>query len=124
MNPFDIVNSITFTKECLQISEKDYNAYLVNRSLSYHQDTTHLANEMNGRWDSIPPLSQYEFLRSSVRPRKRFSKWHKDIKPPHLEEVATYYGMSLREARLVLSSLSEEQLQIIHDKLHHVGVRK
>jgi hypothetical protein len=124
MNPFDIVNSISFTKECLLIDEKEYNAFLINRALSYHQDTAHVANEMNGRWDSIPPLSQYEYLRLSIRPRKRFSKWHKETKVPYAEDIAKFYGMSVREAKMSISALSEEQLKEIHEKIQHVGVQK
>ena len=42
MKPFDFINAITTTKEDLfkdPIANKDYNAFLVNRGLSYFQDT-------------------------------------------------------------------------------------
>ena len=46
MNPFDYVNSINDIKKNLmvgtendELAEKDYNAFLVNKSLSYFIDT-------------------------------------------------------------------------------------
>jgi len=50
MNPFDYLNSINYSKQDLMVdddTEKAYNAFLVNRGLSYFQDTVLLANEMN-----------------------------------------------------------------------------
>ena len=50
VNPFDYVNSINTTKKYLindDIDEKDYQPYMVNRSLSYFADTILMANEMN-----------------------------------------------------------------------------
>jgi hypothetical protein len=40
-NPFDYVNAILQNKKQLivdEITEKDYNPFLTNRSLSYHKD--------------------------------------------------------------------------------------
>ena len=50
MTPFDFLKSINDTKENLivdDITEKQYNAYMVNRGLSYFPDTVMIANEMN-----------------------------------------------------------------------------
>ena len=50
MNPFDYLNSINSTKKDVivdDITEKAYNSFMVNRSLSYFNDTVVLANEMN-----------------------------------------------------------------------------
>ena len=50
MSPFDYLNSINDTKKDLMvddITEKQYNAFLVNRGLSYFSDTVLFANEMN-----------------------------------------------------------------------------
>ena len=78
MNPFDFVNSITYSKKDIMndINEKEYAPFLVNRSLSYHQDTLLYANEMNSRFDVSHRL-QYHYLLNSIRKRKRFAKWAK-----------------------------------------------
>ena len=52
MNPFEYLNAINYTKQDVMvddISEKQYNAFMVNRGLSYFYDTVLLANEMNKR---------------------------------------------------------------------------
>jgi len=53
-NPFDYLNSINVTKQNMmrgsendELAEKGYNPFMVNRGLSYFQDTIALANEMN-----------------------------------------------------------------------------
>ena len=50
MNPFEFVNDITNGKSNIMvddITEKAYNPYMVNRSLSYFHDCVLMANEMN-----------------------------------------------------------------------------
>ncbi len=79
MSPFDFLNSINDTKKDLfedPQAEKDYNAFLVNRGLSYFPDTILFANEMNIKRDT-PKQWQFDFLRLAIPKKKRFSKWHK-----------------------------------------------
>ena len=49
--PFDFVNQIHHGKKDLiaedPTAEKDYNAFIVNRALSFGHDTALFANEMN-----------------------------------------------------------------------------
>ena len=50
MNPFDYVNSINYSKKDIMVddvTEKAYNGFMVNRSLSYFPHTVLAANEMN-----------------------------------------------------------------------------
>ena len=50
MNPFKFTDAINYTKEDIMIddiTEKAYNPFLINRSLSYFPDTVLAANEMN-----------------------------------------------------------------------------
>ena len=50
MNPFEYLNAMNYSKEDIMhddIAEKSYNAFMINRSLSYFQDTVFFANEMN-----------------------------------------------------------------------------
>jgi len=68
MSPFDFLNAINLTKENLIVddeTEKQYNAFMVNRGLSYFQDTALIANEMN----LAPHLSskpQFDFYIASL----------------------------------------------------------
>ena len=126
-SPFDYINSINVTKKNMMrdtdndaLAEKDYNAFIVNRGLSYFQDTVTIANEMNIHHDLDHKL-QYEFLINIVRPRKRFSKWFKKEQDSDVEAVAEFYGYSNERAAQALTILSDEQITRIKEKLEKGG---
>lgn len=100
--------------------EKFYLPFMVNRGLSWFSDTVLFANEMNRRYD-IPVRAQYEFLRKSIRPRKRFSKWLKNERPDSIDLIKAVYGYSTEKARQVLPLLTEEQLKALQDRLEYGG---
>ena len=56
--------------------EKNYQPYLVNKNYSNFQDTILYANEMN-KYHNLDNKLQFDYLLNSIRPRKRFSPWHK-----------------------------------------------
>ena len=60
---------------------------------------------------------QYEFLLNSIRPKKRFAKWHKPEQDDDVQVVSEFYNYSLPKAKQVLSILSAEQLRIIREKM-------
>ena len=124
MSPFDFINAINQTKQDLftdPLASKDYSAYLVNRGLSYFHDTILYANEMNQRSD-IPPAWQFSFFLNTITKKKRFSKWHKkDAETKSLLLVKEYFGYSSEKAKEALSVLSEEQLNMIEEKLYKGG---
>lgn len=92
LSPFDFINSINggassknLMEDCAAFyddgasqdgADRSYVPFMINRGLSYFNDTILFANEMN-RHASLPPKMQYDFLRNCIRPRKRFSKWSK-----------------------------------------------
>lgn len=125
LSPFDFLNSINQTKENLMsdsdpLSEKDYNAFMVNRGLSYFMDTVFPANEMNMN-HSLDKAMQYSFLLNIVAPRKRFSKWYKQEQQGDMEVVKEYYGYNNDKARAVLRILTPDQLSIIRERLFKGG---
>ena len=126
-NPFDYVNQILQGKKDLIVdaqTEKDYNPFLTNRSLSYHYDCILFANEMNQR-HFLDKKLQNSFLINTVRSRKRpFAKWIKTEKSEHLECIKKYFNYSDMRAREVLSLLSEEQIQELKEKTETGGLRK
>lgn len=125
MNPFEFLNSINFNKEDLMVdeqSEKEYNAFLVNRGLSYFQDTVLLANEMN-RSHHIDSRLQYDFLRNTVRKRKRFSKWVKKENIKDIDVIKEYYGYSNAKAESILDLLDVDQINHIKEKMSKGGKR-
>jgi hypothetical protein len=123
MNPFEYVTAINSSKKNIMvddIAEKEYNAFMVNRSLSYFYDTILFANEMNLN-HHLDSRLQFDFLINSIRPRKRFSKWLKKSDPAALDVVKEYYGYSNEKARHVLSLLSDDQLNELKVRLYKGG---
>jgi hypothetical protein len=123
MNPFEYVNSINYTKKNIMDSpekEKGYNPFMINRSLSYFNDTVILANEMN-KYHHLDGRLQYSFLINIVRKRKRFSKWNKPQKHNDIDVVKQYYGYSNEKAEQVLPLLSQPQLLELRKKVNKGG---
>ena len=123
MNPFEYANAINYTKKNIMvddIAEKAYNPFMINRSLSYFNDTVAMANEMNIH-HSIDNRLQFDFLINIVRKRKRFSKWMKLTKESDVEVVKEYYGYSNQKARQALTLLSPEQIKILEKKVNKGG---
>lgn len=116
MNPFDFLNSINDNKQDLFTdpqAEKDYNAFMVNRGLSYFPDTILYANEMNRNFD-MPKEWQFQFLRISIPKKKRFSKWHKkDSVTDLLKLIMKHYKYSEKRAYEVINILSPTQIEEI-----------
>ena len=123
ISPFDFANAINHSKESLIVddwSEKQYNPFIVNKSLSYGADTVIYANEMNSR-PHLDRRLQFDFLINTVRPRKRYNKWLKAETVDVLATVQEYYGYSIEKARQVLPLLSADQLEQIKNKLNRGG---
>jgi len=96
VNPFDYLNDINYGKTNIMvddITEKAYNPFMVNRGLSYFNDTVLMANEMNMN-AHLDNRLQFDFLINIVRKKKRFSKWAKAQMTDDVEVVKQYYGYS------------------------------
>ena len=123
MNPFKFTDAINYTKQDIMIddiTEKAYNPFLINRSLSYFPDTVLAANEMN-RNHHIDNRLQFDFFINIIRKRKRFSKWFKPEEISDLEIVKEYYGYSNEKARQILTLLSTEQMNELKTKVAKGG---
>ena len=124
MSPFDFLNSINQSKIPLIDNDPDcerqYNPFLVNRGLSYFSDTIFLANEMN-RLSGLGKKLQYDFLFQSVRPRKRFSKWHKPEEDSRVEILKKLYAYSESKARQVLDLILESDWKILEEQASEGG---
>lgn len=119
ITPFDFINSIHYTKENLIVddySEKQYNPFIVNKGLSYGNDTVIPANEMNSR-PHLDKKVQYSFLINIVRAKKRFNKWIKAETVDAIEVIKDYYGYSTEKAKQVLPLLSDQQIGILKTRL-------
>lgn len=123
MNPFEFINAINTTKQDIMvddITEKQYNAFMINRSLSYFNDTVLMANEMNIN-HHLDNRLQFDFFINIVRKKKRFSKWMKPETFSDVEVVKAYYGYSNEKARQALSLLTNEQIDLLKKKVYKGG---
>ena len=124
MNPFEFVNSVTYSKKDVMddLNEKEYAPFIVNRSLSYHQDCVLYANEMNERFDVSHKL-QYHYLLNSIRKRKRFAKWSKPQLADDLSIVMKYYEVSREKAEEYLRILTKREIGILKTRMNTGGVK-
>ena len=123
MNPFEYLNAINNTKQDIMvddIAEKGYNSFMVNRGLSYFNDTVLIANEMN-QHAHLDNRLQFDFFINIIRKRKRFSKWIKPETFGDVEVVKAYYGYSNEKARQALTLLTNEQIELLKKKVYKGG---
>ena len=127
MGPFEFIKSINQTKKDLikdePLAEKDYIPFLVNRGLSFFQDTVLQVNQMNSL-HFLDNKLQIDYLLNSIRPRKRWSKWLKPDKIDNLEVVKEYYGFGNEKAKEALEILTDADIEYIKDKFIKGGVEK
>tara|TARA_B110000037_G_scaffold150380_1_gene169600 strand:+ start:621 stop:1007 length:387 start_codon:yes stop_codon:yes gene_type:complete len=121
----DYVPAISHSKKKLMDSEDDqwekkYLPYYVNRNFSNFQDTIMHAQEMN-IYHLADNKMQFDFLINSIRPRKRFSKWHKKIVHNDFETVKQYYGYNNKKTEQALSILTREQIEHIRGLMNKGG---
>lgn len=131
-SPFDFINSInagpvghSLLADCsadtseganTDSPDRQYVPFIVNRGLSYFNDSVLYANEMN-RYAMLPHKMQYDFLKNAIRPRKRFSKWSKRADDSeHIQRIMQEYSYSAEKAREVFGLFSEAALQKLKQK--------
>ena len=122
-NPFDFVKSVSSDKTDIMvddIEEKAYQPFLINKSLSYHQDSVFFTNEMNCR-HGLDNRLQYVFFLNTLRKRQRFSKWSKPYVSKKLDVVKDYYQMSTREAKELYTLLSDKELRELKTRMNTGG---
>ena len=125
MSPFDYLKAINETKKDIMVddvSEKEYNAFIINRGLSFFNDTVIYANEMN-KYHHLDNRLQFDFFINIIRKKKRFSKWIKPQEIENLELIKEYYGYSNEKAKSVLSLLNNVQIEELKQRIYKGGKR-
>jgi len=130
MKPFDYVNSVTDNKKNMmvgtendELAEKGYNAFLTNKSLSYHMDSILYSNEMN-HYPFLDNKLQYEYYLYGLAKKKRFSKWAKKDDDEDIEIVSQWYGCNYSKATEILKIINKDTVDLIKQKLQKGGVIK
>ncbi len=115
----DYLNAINYSKDDLFADEeaaKGYAPFIINRCLSYFPDTILQANEMNTHAD-LGKQEQFDYLRHSIRKRRRFSKWLKKGTDERMESIKLFYNYGTKKALEAMRVLSDEQINAIHEKM-------
>tara|TARA_B100001059_G_scaffold83529_1_gene81618 strand:+ start:546 stop:932 length:387 start_codon:yes stop_codon:yes gene_type:complete len=126
MSPFDFLNAINYSKKDVMvddIAEKEYNAFIINKGLSWFADTVIYANEMN-RNHHLDGRLQFDFLINIIRKKNRFSKWMKPQEIENLELIKEYYGYSNEKAKSVLTLLSNANIEELKHRIYKGGRTK
>lgn len=119
MSVFDIINNISESNKEIEFHEKDYVPFVVNKGLSYFVDSILYVNEMNMR-PGIPKQQHYDYLHSSLRKKKRRSKWFKKTKHDDVDLLMEYYKYSQKKAEEALKILTDEQISEIR-RMQYTG---
>jgi hypothetical protein len=127
ITPFDFMNAASFSKDDLianhenpEMAENLYVPYIVNRGFTNFEDSILHANEMNQRAHLFKD-AQFQYYRSVLRKRKRFSKWPKADKSKDLDAIQEVYQCNRTIAKLYLKALSTADLKEVHSKLSTGG---
>ena len=123
MNLSEVLNAINYDKTPLledDLQEKAYVPFVINRSLSYFPDTILYANQVN-HYNQLDNKMQFDYLRLSLRPRKRFSKWIKSQEEDDLQLIKDHYNYSNERATEVLRVLTPNQIEDIRSLYRYGG---
>lgn len=119
--PFFFLNAINMKTDIDEsLVEKEYNPFMVNRGLSYFNDTVMWANEMNMK-SFLDKDLQYKFLLNTVKKGKRFGKWAKSEKDETIDMLIEYYQVNRQRAQEISRLLNTKQLQVIKEKMYKGG---
>ena len=111
MELFDYVKCINSGEKKNIEVDNNYVPFLVGRAFSFYPDTVKVASVIN-RYPDIDKRGHFLFLSHAIRPRKRFSKWHrfdKDLKDRILE-IAKYYNISFAKAKEAYKIIGDTKL--------------
>jgi hypothetical protein len=123
LSPFDFMNAASDSKiDLIRTSDQPehteglYNAFITNKGFANFQDAILHANEMNIRHHLFAG-AQFDYYRTALRKRKRWSGWPKLSKDADLDVIQHVYECSRVVAKMYLKALTPEQLKTVHAKM-------
>jgi hypothetical protein len=115
-NPFIYANAINQGKDIITDSEDPlvaedlYEPHMINKAMSTSIDAVLHANEMNLHY-GLDKALQYQYFLNSLAPRRRGAKWYKPDRSEEIALIQSLYPVNAQRAAVMLSLLSEEQIQ-------------
>jgi len=122
-NPFVIIDAINTGKGNLlrQDDPPEYNEFLTNRAMSQFPDTIFQSYQADLLEDLEPEILM-DYYVNSVRPKKRFSKWHKPVKSDDIDFLKNLYSINIKIAGEYLSILTSDQLIQLKEQYNTGGL--
>lgn len=121
MSPFDWIRAINEKDEVEY--DSSYDPYIVNKGLSFNNQTLFWANEMNANY-WLEKETQFNFFYIGIPKSKRYSKWIKKEKSEDIELISEYFNINKMRAKEVASLMDESQISDIRIKIERRGGRK
>lgn len=123
MSPFDIVKSLTQTKNDLyeseEIEDKDYVPFMINRILVNSRQTALFAAAMN-QYGCLDKKLQYDFFRLGLPKTRAYTKWVKkddsEVNQEHIDYICQSMGVSTLRALDMYKILGGDVVQKEIDK--------
>ena len=116
---WDHLNNLTINKTELNdkndVESKSYNIYLINRFVSMCELYIPIVNEVN-KYGNIPKKLHHTFLLNILPKRKQYFKYikkGKELNETELSYIAEYFEIGIREAKMYINLLSEENVKEI-----------
>lgn len=115
---FDYLTNICVDKVGITEDDKGYQPYMINRFISMTNIYLPMVNDIN--MYQVPITAHYEYYASKLPKRKLYAKYIKKTKTDKksedvIERLCKYYEIGLKEAKLYLTILSDEQINDIYD---------
>ena len=105
-------------------NEKEYKPFIVNKSLSQHNDCILYVNEMN-MYPHLDSKLQYQFYLNILNAKKRpYQKWYKSTESEDINCIKEYFGYSNEKAKEALRIITSDQLTKIKNVIDKSGVIK
>lgn len=122
---FAFIGDINFHKKGNLLNEetnKVYNQFMINKSLSNTIDTLFYAYELN--LNKMTNEEHYKYLIHAIPKKNRWAKWVKEDKDPNIDLIIEYYKCSKIKAKEILKMLKPEQIEKIRVYLDKGGAEK
>lgn len=121
MSPFDWIKKVNEKNGNSFDEGHSYNAFIINRGLSFHQQTIHFANYLN-EFNQLDKDLQFDFLYNIIPKGKRYYKWEKkEILDENVELFMEFYGVNRVKAMEYLDLLPEHEIETIKNKMNKGG---
>ncbi len=121
ITPFSYINAI-FDGTEIEIDDKAYNQYIINKGLSFHKDCIFLVNEINAL-PGITNKQHYDFYKYAIRKYKRpYMKWINKEQSEKVELIKQFFHYSTEKALGIVDLISEDNFNDIKEQLNKGGI--